>query len=81
MAHPFKLAALLLILVVTGCSPDPQTVSEEGGADLILINGRVYTLDWEEASPDGTPAAGAPLDLRWLSPMPTEAVVEHGVRP
>lgn len=29
-------------------------------ADLLLTNGNVYTFDWGEPSPDGTPAARAP---------------------
>ncbi len=35
-------------------------------ADLILVNGRVYTLAWDEPSLDGTPAANAPyIDGTW----------------
>ena len=30
--------------------------------DLILTNGRVYTLSWSEPSTDGAPAANAPFD-------------------
>jgi predicted amidohydrolase YtcJ len=40
-----------------GCRDQP-----ESGADLLLVNGRVYTLDWGEPSPDGTVAADAPHD-------------------
>ncbi len=40
-----------------GCRDQP-----ESGADLLLVNGRVYTLDWGEPSPDGTIAADAPHD-------------------
>jgi len=31
-------------------------------ADLILTNGRVYTLDWGDPDPQGNPAADAPFD-------------------
>ncbi|MEJ2237462.1 MAG: amidohydrolase [Gemmatimonadales bacterium] len=35
-------------------------------ADLILVNGRVYTFSWDEPATDGTPAANAPLvDGTW----------------
>lgn len=37
-------------------------------ADLILVNGRVYTLRWAEPSPDGTPATDAPRDARGWRP-------------
>jgi predicted amidohydrolase YtcJ len=43
------------LVLMVGCSRMPST------ADLILVNGRVYTLDWDEPAPDGTPAADAPL--------------------
>ena len=40
----------------------------EGGqsADLILLNGKVYTLSWDEPVLDGTPARNAPFRRgRW----------------
>lgn len=77
MTHPARLTVCLLALSLAACAPDPQAVSEEGGADLILINGRVYTLDWDEPSADGTPAAGAPVnDTGWQPDA--EAVVTRG---
>ncbi len=58
------LAALILLFV--GCAPDPADVAKAGGADLILINARVYTLDWGEPGPDGTLAPDAPRsDTQW----------------
>ncbi len=77
MTHPARLTVCLLALSLAACAPDPQTVSEEGGADLILINGRVYTLDWDEPSADGTPAAGAPVNEMGWQPD-AEAVVTRG---
>lgn len=57
---------LALALFAVACSPDPVAVSEDGGADLILTNARVYTLDWDEPAPDGTPATNAPRgDSGW----------------
>ncbi len=43
---------LLLPLSVGGCG--------SGSADLLLTNGRVYTLTWGEPGPDGAPALDAP---------------------
>jgi predicted amidohydrolase YtcJ len=79
MNFPVKtmLAALMLALMSVACSPDPQAVSEEGCADLILINGRVYTLDWGEPGPDGTPAADAPREESGWRPD-AEAVATKG---
>jgi hypothetical protein len=39
------------------CSPRPAPPTR---ADLLLINGNVYTLAWAEPSADGSPAANAP---------------------
>jgi predicted amidohydrolase YtcJ len=55
---------LILLCLVSGCAEDPGPaefpVSSE--ASLILVNGRVYTLDWEEPRPDGTASPEAPRD-------------------
>ncbi|MBT8443563.1 MAG: amidohydrolase family protein, partial [Gammaproteobacteria bacterium] len=52
--------AVVALVLLSACSPDPESVSEAGGADLVLTNGRVYTLSWDEPSPDGTLTAAAP---------------------
>ena len=66
MSQTGKITVSLLLLVLVSCSPDPQSVSAVGGADLILINGRVYTLNWDEPSPDGTASDNAPInDTGW----------------
>jgi predicted amidohydrolase YtcJ len=51
----------VLLLLVTGCNTrDPES------ADLILHNGRVYTLSWPDPAPDGTPHSRAPVrDGEW----------------
>jgi len=77
MNYPARLMLTLLASCVAACSPDPQSVSEEGGADLILTNGRVYTLDWDEPALDGTPAPGAPATGTGWYPD-ADAVVTRG---
>lgn len=57
----FVTAAVLMGLGV-GCSQDAARDAESGGADLILVNARVYTLDWDDPAPDGSIASGAPRD-------------------
>ncbi|MDH5345991.1 MAG: amidohydrolase, partial [Gammaproteobacteria bacterium] len=54
--------AVTAAISLSACGPDPDAVSEAGGADLILTNGRVYTLDWTEPAPDGTIMPDAPRD-------------------
>jgi predicted amidohydrolase YtcJ len=61
MRIPNTFLAAVLALTLAACSPDPAEVSEAGGADLILTNGRVYTLAWEEPAADGTLTADAPV--------------------
>ena len=51
------LGLLAISALSGGCRYDP-----EPGADLVLINGRVYTLAWGEPSVDGGVAANAPHD-------------------
>lgn len=68
---------LPLLLLAAGCSKPGDAIDPEAGADLILVNGRVYTLDWREAMPDGTLADGAPVDERGWHPD-AEAVVVSG---
>jgi predicted amidohydrolase YtcJ len=54
--------AFTLAAITAGCSPDTSTGPGSAGADLILVNGRVYTLDWDDPAPDGTIASRAPRD-------------------
>src|SRR5262245_51640338 len=48
-------------------------------ADLLLTNGRVYTLAWDDPAPDGTPAANAPRSGGVFQPD-AEAVAVTGDR-
>jgi predicted amidohydrolase YtcJ len=50
-------AALCMLLACGKTDVRPNTT-----ADLILTNGRVYTVSWSEPSPDGVPASNAPFD-------------------
>lgn len=63
-----------LFAAVPGCAQD----FEPPVADLVLRNGRVYTLDWGEPRRDGTPAADAPHDANGWHPDATAVAVERG---
>ena len=65
------------LVFIAACGPDPESVSEAGGADLILTNGRVYTLRWDEPAPDGTVSPDAPAGGTGWQPD-AEAVVTRG---
>ena len=75
-----KIAAitLLLALFATGCSGNRDEVDAADGADLILINGRVYTLNWAEPGLDGTLHEDAPQNDRGWYPDAEAVVVDNG---
>jgi predicted amidohydrolase YtcJ len=63
--------AVLLLAAAAAAAEKP--------ADLVLVNGRVYTLAWDEPSPDGTPARNAPRAPEGWRPD-AEAVAVRGDR-
>ncbi len=71
-----RLTRMLLpaVLGLTACGPSQDAADAD--VSLILTNGRVYTLDWPEAAPDGTLAKRAPHDGGWEPDA--EAVVIRG---
>ncbi len=75
-AEPSRLALLLrrvwtLLLVGSiGCAEAP--------ADLLLVNGRVYTFTWDDPAPDGTPAATAPHSVEGWRPDATAVAIRGG---
>jgi len=64
---------LLLFAASAGCGHDP-----EPGADLVLVNGSVYTLAWGESSLDGAIAADAPHDAAGWHPDAEAVAVTDG---
>jgi hypothetical protein len=61
---------LISVFVVHAQSPS---------ADLLLVNGRVYTLAWDEPDREGRPAANAPYDAKGWHPD-AEAIAIRGDR-
>ena len=70
--------AILILTVMTGCSNDPANEPGANDAGLILINGRVYTLDWDEPATDGTVMANAPHGERGWHPDAAAIVIRGG---
>jgi predicted amidohydrolase YtcJ len=66
----WSLAALVL-------GPPPARAAEP--ADLLLLNGRVYTLAWGEPDPEGAPAPDAPVTAEGFRPD-AEAIAIKGSR-
>ena len=76
------LTAFALMTFVAGCGEDPVPPPTESAAsrnaDLILINARVYTLDWDEPGADGTAASNAPRDSAGWYPDAQAVAIRDG---
>lgn len=66
--------ALGTITLGVGC----QAPAPENAADLVILNGRVYTFSWGEPAPNGTPAADAPHSESGWSPDAEAVAVQNG---
>lgn len=77
MSHIRLILLVSVLSSLTACGPEPADVASEGGADLILAYGRVYTMSWDEPSLDGTIDPNAPRDDGGWHPD-AEAVVTSG---
>ena len=77
MHNSLRVLVVACLFSISACGPDAASVSESGGAELILTNGRVYTLQWEEPAPDGTAHPDAPVEGTGWRPD-AEAVVTAG---
>ena len=66
---------LLAVAVLVGSW---ACASEGAEADLILLNGMVYTMSWGEPDAEGTPAADAPFDaaIGWHADAEAVAIRE-----
>jgi predicted amidohydrolase YtcJ len=70
MAHGLA-AAILTSVGISSCSVT-------NSADLILLNGNVYTFTWDEPSLDGTPAEDAPHDADGWHPDAQAVAIRDG---
>jgi len=71
------LATLALVLLSSSCSQDPREQVGDEGADLILINARVYTMSWDDPQVDGTLDSDAPRNESGWYPD-AEAIATKG---
>ena len=67
-----KISLFLLLTILSACSEN----IEENDADIILTNGRVYTMRWEAPRNDGTISDEAPVETDWTPDA--DAVVING---
>ena len=72
MKHIYLLLAAFAAVI--GCASDEASRP----ADLILVNARVYTMDWDDPAPDGTLSTDAPHDERQWHPDADAIVITDG---
>jgi len=68
------MSAVVAIALAAACGGEP-TVEP---ADVLLLNGRVYTLTWSDPAPNGTPAAEAPYDADGWHPDAQAVAIRDG---
>lgn len=74
-----KTALLAIIgISLSACTTLPQSASNEQSADMILVNARVYSLDWGEPGRDGTPAVDAPIAASGWQPDASAIAINDG---
>ena len=73
MKQQIILIACSAAMLLSSCAPE-----ESKRADLILVNARVYTMDWDDPAPDGTLSTDAPHDERQWRPDADAVVVTGG---
>ncbi|MGH8168249.1 MAG: hypothetical protein ACREQ1_13485, partial [Woeseiaceae bacterium] len=69
----------LVLFIIAGLTACSGETSHPGDADLLLINGRVYTLDWNDPAGNGALPEDAPHDGSGWQPD-AEAVAIKGSR-
>jgi len=73
------LPALVAAALVSACANDDTDVAvDTDAADLILTDGRVYTLNWSEPSIDGTVASDAPRTESGWEPDAEAVAIRDG---
>ncbi len=69
---------IFLIICLISMSPGCTPLEEAKPADLILVNARVYTMEWDDPAPDGTLSPDAPRGERQWHPDADAVVVTGG---
>lgn len=82
LAMALRLTSIVLaVLSLAGCYGEAATEQPREPmepADLIITNGRVYTLTWTEPALDGTPAPDAPYSNRGWQPDAEAVAIRDG---
>ena len=75
-----KIGAIILSLLIVGCSEQtPADKSSVDMADMIIENGNLYSLSWDEPSREGEPAENAPYAYDRWSPDAEAIAIKDGL--
>ncbi len=75
VGSPVRFAvSTLTMLAVVACGSE----SSQEAADLLLLDGRIYTFTWDDPAPDGAPAANSPFDAEGWHPDAEAVAVRDG---
>ncbi len=78
MKHVVSALVCLGLLACSGAPNEDSGDETPADADLVLVNGRVYTFSWDEPAPDGTISSDAPkIDDGWR-PDAAAIAIRHG---
>ena len=73
-----KQQSFLMICLITTLIAGCTRGEESKPAELILVNARIYTMDWDDPAPDGTLSPDAPHDERQWHPDADAVVITGG---
>lgn len=79
MFKDIRRGSILTVATLLATSVAACRQSDGDSADLLLLNGRVYTLAWSDPAVDGTPAADAPFDADGWHPDAEAVAVRDGL--
>jgi predicted amidohydrolase YtcJ len=83
VARPASRAALFVAALscvgLSACTGADRPGADGRPVDLLLTNGRVYTLTWPAPAPDGTPAPDAPYRAAGWRPDAEAVAIRDGI--
>ncbi|MCC3862143.1 amidohydrolase [Pseudemcibacter aquimaris] len=73
-----KLGTILISMGLVACGSEQTATPDVEAADMILMNGHVYSLSWDEPSVEGVPAANAPYSNGTWTPDGEAVAIKDG---
>ena len=71
--------ALLVKVALLAASEKPAATGDSPVADLVLTNGRVYSLRWQDPNTEGVPAPDAPFANGTWTPDAAAIAIKEGL--